>query len=283
MDGTILEPFLPPRAHGQRVGGIKAASQRGAFGESWWARRWLDVLEGFDIGTRLQRGRAYARKGQVLSIRVTKGMVEAPVQGSRPEPYHVNIKVRPLMESEWKQVAEQLSKQVIYAAKLLAGEMPQEIENVFAGAGLSLFPEALKEISTSCSCPDWSNPCKHVAAVYYLLGEAFDRDPFLIFRMRGMDREEFIAMLGASREVDEGTAIPEPEPLAITPQEFWSARMPPPDLFGDVTLTSAVAALPRRLGSIQFWRGELPLIQALEPSYQNAARRAEQILFGEKS
>src|SRR5205809_401054 len=76
-----------------------------------------------------------------------------------------------------------------------AGEMPQDIERAFTGAGLSLFPESGREIATACSCPDWSNPCKHVAAVYYLLGEAFDRDPFLIFRLRGMDRDEFTSVL----------------------------------------------------------------------------------------
>ena len=136
--------FPPPSRPRKATGGIKAASQRGGFGESWWARRWIEVLESFDIGGRLQRGRSYARKGQVLSINVTKGMVEAPVQGSRSQPYRVNITVRPLLLSEWKRLAAQLSKQVIYAAKLLAGEMPQEIEKAFSEAGLSLFPEKLK-------------------------------------------------------------------------------------------------------------------------------------------
>ena len=196
------------------------------------------------------------------------------------------IKVRPLQESEWKRIAEQLSTQAIFAAKLLAGEMPPEIERVFSDAGLSLFPESLDEISTSCSCPDWSNPCKHVAAVYYLLGEAFDRDPFLIFRLRGMDREEFAAILGENRTeqtaVEEPIAPAQPEPLAVNPDEFWHAKSPIPDLFDDVTLPKALAALPRRLGNLQFWRGELPLIKALEPSYENGSRRGEQIFLGER-
>ena len=275
--------FLPASRPRKATGGIKAASQRGGFAASWWARRWLDVLESFDIGARLQRGRSYARKGQVLSIDVSKGMVEAAVQGSRPQPYQVNIKVRPLLPSEWKRLAAQLSTQAIFAAKLLAGEMPQEIESAFKEAGLSLFPEKLKEISTGCSCPDWSNPCKHVAAVYYLLGEAFDRDPFLIFRLRGMDREEFTAMLGAISRIDEPKAAPGPEPMTTDAHEFWSAKPEPADLFGDVGLTKAVAALPQTLGNIQFWRGELPLMKALEPSYQNATRRGEQVLLGEKA
>ena len=123
-----------------------------------------------------------------------------------------------------------------------------------------------------------------MAAVYYLLGEAFDRDPFLIFRLRGMDREEFITLLGEDTRLEEPASIPEAEPLPVDPQEFWSAKLEaePIYLFDDESQKSAVAALPRTLGHIQFWRGEIPLIKALEPSYQNAAREADQLLFEEK-
>lgn len=90
-------------------------------------------------------------------------------------------------------------KEAIYAAKLLTGEMPADIEDVFAAAGVSLFPDNSKDLETSCSCPDWANPCKHVAAVYYLLGERFDADPFLIFAVRGRSKEQIIDVLRARR------------------------------------------------------------------------------------
>src|SRR5436305_10266508 len=106
-------------------GGIRAQSKRGRFGSTWWGRRWVDVLEGFDIGARLQRGRSYARKGQVLSIAIEKGRVRAQVQGSRPKPYEISIRVRAIVEKDWKRLAEALSRQALHAAKLLAGEMPQ--------------------------------------------------------------------------------------------------------------------------------------------------------------
>jgi uncharacterized Zn finger protein len=274
---------FPPKSRPREAkGGIKASTRRGSFGATWWARRWIDVLESFDIGARLQRGRSYARKGQVLSIDVSKASVQAKVQGSRAEPYVVQIKVRPLMPSEWKRLAEQLSQQAIFAASLLAGEMPQQIEEAFTGAGMSLFPEKSRDISSSCSCPDWSNPCKHIAAVYYLLGEAFDQDPFLIFRMRGMDRDEFTALLGEKRLLAEACA-PEPEPLPANAEEYWRARPIPADLLGDVNVSRPVAALPRRLGNLQFWRGEVELAKALEPAYENASKKGEAILFGEKS
>ena len=286
MRYTDWEPWAhyPPPSQPRKVkGGIKAASQRGSFGENWWSRRWIEVLESFDIGARLQRGRSYARHGQVLSIDIKKEKVKARVQGSRPQPYQVTIEVRPLGESEWKPLAEQLSKQALFAAKLLAGEMPPEIESAFKEVGLSLFPEKSQELSTDCSCPDWSNPCKHVAAVYYLLGEAFNQDPFLLFRLRGLDREEFMKLLGQNQANEpEAAARVEPEPLATKPEEFWNAKALPPDLFGTATPPALTAALPRRLGSLPFWRGELPLVQALEPSYQNGSSYGKELLVGDK-
>jgi len=162
-------------------GGIKAQSKRGGFGESWWARCWIGVLESFNIGARLGRGRSYARNGQVLSIEIEKGEVKAKVQGSRSKPYDINIHVKTLSAADWRKLAKALSHQAIFLAKLLAGQMPEDIEKAFKGVGLSLFPEKLRDLKTDCSCPDWSNPCKHIAAVYYLLREEFDRDPFMIF------------------------------------------------------------------------------------------------------
>src|SRR5438128_9744848 len=106
----------------------------------------------------------------------------------------------------------------MYAAKLTSGEMPNDIETVFRSASLSLFPEKRKDLKTDCSCPDWSNPCKHVAAVYYLLGEEFDRDPFLIFKMRGLARDELVGLLGkpAAKAAAPECGPAEPLPAAAT-------------------------------------------------------------------
>ena len=186
--------YKPSRPRAAK-GGIKSQSKRGTFGESWWAKRWINVLESFNIGARLGRGRSYARSGQVLSIDIDKGVIDAQVQGSRPKPYKIQIKIKPLSAANWQKVGQALSRQAIFAAKLLAGEMPQDVEEVFRSVGVKLFPEKLQDLQTNCSCPDWSNPCKHIAAVYYLLGEEFDRDPFLIFKLRGMGREEVVGLL----------------------------------------------------------------------------------------
>ena len=183
-------PYFKPSTPRTTIGGIKAQSKQGSFGRSWWAKRWIAVLDGFQIGARLARGRSYARRGQVLDIQVATGLITAKVQGSRPRPYAVEIKVKTLSNADGAKLGKALAKQALFAAKLLAGEMPQDIEQAFTGVGLSLFPVRLGDLKTQCSCPDWSNPCKHIAAVYYLMGEEFDRDPFLIFKLRGVDREQ---------------------------------------------------------------------------------------------
>ena len=132
--------FFPPSIPLEAKGGIKAQSQRGAFAASWWAKRWIAVLESFNIGARLGRGRSYARKGQVTSLQVETGSIAAKVQGSTSRPYSVKIKVKELKPADWKKIAKALSDRPIYVAKLLAGEMPQDIETVFADLGFSLFP-----------------------------------------------------------------------------------------------------------------------------------------------
>lgn len=194
------ERFPPASKPREAKGGIKAQSRHGAIGESWWARRWIEVLEASDIGARLGRGKSYARKGQVLTIDVQKGRIEATVQGSRSTPYRLEIEVAAIPAVKWRKIVKRLAAQALYAVRLLAGELPEEIEAVFDEAGANLFPRpardlepgAGKDVQSDCSCPDWSNPCKHIAAVFYLMAEELDRDPFLLFKLRGMERKKLL-------------------------------------------------------------------------------------------
>lgn len=179
--------------------GLKAKSKRGSIGETWWSKRWVGVLESFNLGARLTRGRSYARKGQVISIDVKPGAVKARVQGSFPEPYDVSIKLSPLSSEEWEKAIAAMASKAVFSARLLSGEMPQNIEEAFSDSGISLFPKKKADLKTDCSCPDWSNPCKHIAAVYYLLAEQFDSDPFLIFKLRGRSKEDIVEALRSFR------------------------------------------------------------------------------------
>ncbi|MBM3737485.1 MAG: hypothetical protein FJW39_17020 [Acidobacteria bacterium] len=268
----------------QNKGGIKVQSKK--FGESWWAKRWLAVLENMRMGTRLERGKSYARSGQVLSVEVQKGVVIAQVQGSRPKPYQVRIGVKGMSHKEWYRLARAVSSQAIFAAKLLSGEMPREIEQAFRREGLSLFPTRLSDLKTSCTCPDWSNPCKHIAAVYYLLGEEFDRDPFLIFKMRGMSREEFMALLGGRKvemasEVlageEEAAEVEVAEPLPENPDTFWARKAAPENLLGESTDIKP-AALLDRVGQFPFWRGSDKFLDTLRATYTTASQRVKQTI-----
>lgn len=225
--GWYYYPREPPKPVKD---GIKAKSKRGDIGETWWSKRWVGVLESFDMGARLGRGRSYARRGQVVSIKVKKGIVYARVQGTRDKPYSVKIKLPVLSDTEWDQVTDVMASQALFAAKLLSGEMPLNIEEAFDEAGVSLFPESKKELDTYCSCPDWANPCKHIAAVYYLLAEQFDEDPFLIFVLRGQTKEEITKILRGKRTkaLPEGTVAFEGGSDSTLPLEecldtFWEA------------------------------------------------------------
>ncbi|MCA0454298.1 MAG: SWIM zinc finger family protein [Chloroflexi bacterium] len=225
--------YFPPSRPIKVEGGIQSRNQRGAFAANWWAKRWLSVLDSYGIGSRLQRGRSYARSGQVLNIDVQPGLVTADVQGSRPKPYAVEIQVNKLPDKEWERVLDTISEQAIFAAQLLDGTMPQEIETAFETADVSLFPTSTRDFVTECSCPDYSNPCKHIAAVYYLLGEQFDRNPFPIFTLRGHTREQVIEALRKRRSasVSEtreegssiGTVIPAPS-LNDQIADFWGSE-----------------------------------------------------------
>jgi uncharacterized Zn finger protein len=199
----------------------------------WWSQRWLDLLDSYRFKKRLERARNYARQGNVLSIEFKGAKVLARVQGSETEPYKVSLSLDPFSEEEWGYVIETMSKKALFAAKLLAGEMPQNIEDVFTSNGLSLFPFTLSDVHSKCSCPDKANPCKHVGAIYYQLGDRFSEDPFVLFQLRGRTKEQIISDLrklrGASN-TKQSTSNPQ-QPISNTRQtlkidSFWQYDEP---------------------------------------------------------
>lgn len=274
--------YYPKSTPIRAAGGIKAKGGRQLGGEQWWAKRWIAILDSFSLGARLSRGRSYARRGQVLSIEIAPGIVTAKVQGSERTPYSITIKLAPFPTAVWDRVLAEMAERALFLAKLLAGEMPNEIEEVFEAAGAPLFPQKAKDLATTCSCPDWSNPCKHIAAVYYLLGEEFDRDPFLIFTLRGLPRETMLERLRAVAGTAEAGTPPEEresalEPLVSDPALFWSGTPLSEDLAAGAAIPAVNAALLRRLGEFPFWRGEESVREALAPGYATASQRGRDI------
>jgi len=228
------------------AGGLVARSARGDIGEHWWSRRFVAVLESFALGSRLTRGKNYARRGQVLSLEVKAGSVTATVQGSRRSPYRVKIALAPFSELIWAKVEVTLAEQAIYSAQLLAGELPPELEQVFAAAGAPLFPQRQLDLQMSCSCPDYEVPCKHLSAVFYLLAERFDDDPFQILHWRGRDRA---SLLGRLRELrSDAPSAPSGPPAPVA-----AATRP---VVGALTALADLAATDRAVDptdTVGFW------------------------------
>jgi uncharacterized Zn finger protein len=261
--------------------------RKAGFGKNWWAQRWIGALEKLGWSSRLERGRSYARNGHVKSIEVIGGEIRARVQGSMPSPYRVTITLKPLNPEEWDRVLETLSSQAIFAAKLLAGEMPSDIEEAFQAEKVALFPSSSHDLVTYCSCPDLANPCKHVAAVHYVLSEEFDRDPFLLFALRGRSKEEVLAALRVRRaEATSGTdpveppvemEVPEAEalPLEESLDHFWVPGedlvplLEPPGRRRVVT-----EAVLRILGQPAFSKEGDALLSTLAVAYEKVAMRA---------
>ncbi|MBI4726276.1 SWIM zinc finger family protein [candidate division TA06 bacterium] len=272
--------------------GIKVGFKKGAVGDTWWSKRWIGVLESFNMGARLARGRSYARSGQVIKAGIEPGAAKALVQGSARQPYIVVIRLKPLSDRQWNKAIEAMSSKAVFAAKLLAGEMPQNIEESFAVAKCPLFPQSPKDLATECDCPDWANPCKHLAAVYYVLGEMFDRDPFVLFALRGRDKGRIIEELRKRRTAAAEGLAPRPNTDAATPDEplkslekclenFWKADAKISGIGFNMKPPEAPAAVIRMLGPAQFAVGSQNMTDLIVGWYDEVATAAKRRALGE--
>ena len=306
--GRTADGWWPPPSRPIAVeGGLQARSRRGRIGDTWWSQRFIAVLETFGIGSRLQRGKRYARTGQVLSMEVAAGQVRASVQGSRAKPYRVFIETSVLSGPQWEVIEGVMAASAVFSARLLADEMPEEIEEAFADSSTSLFPASADELDSACSCPDWENPCKHIAAVFYLLAEAFDEDPFLIFAWRGRGKEELLGGLRARRrgsasangpespDSSEATAstdggqfgwpLLDPERIDLSqtadPRLLWGADVDLTTIEIRPRLAVAPDLVLRQLDPSALGVDGTRITDALRPLYQAITSGAAQLAFGE--
>jgi uncharacterized Zn finger protein len=285
-------PKKPPPERGIRM---KKA------GATWWGQRWIEALENVLRGDslRLARGRTYARAGRTHDLVVRGGKITAKVTGSRATPYKIAIELAQLGDAAWKKAIAGMAEKAQFSAELLAGQMPKAIDEVFQAAGASLFPKQRVDLKTSCSCPDWGDPCKHVAATHYVLGEALDRDPFLLFELRGKSKEHVLDALRAARvSMDEAprngsrakrkkdTPIAKHEVPAVTlgklkAVDYDRPRAPLPSLqfgFGEPV---SHGALLRQLGAPAAWEGAASPADVLAPLVRAAADTARRIAMAE--
>jgi uncharacterized Zn finger protein len=286
-------PKKPPPERGIRM---KKA------GTTWWGKRWIEALEGVLSGdsARLARGRTYARAGRTHDLVVKGGKITAKVTGSRSAPYKITIELAELSATTWTKAIDGLAKKAQFSAELLAGQMPQAVDEVFVEEGVSLFPRQRADLKTSCSCPDWGDPCKHVAATHYVLGEALDRDPFLLFELRGRTKEQVLDALRAARGIvsDAPTkktskskstttdTLPEIATVKLgklKAAEYDQPREPLPALHFNFDEPVAHGALLRQLGAPTTWEGEANPADVLAPLVRAAAETARRIALAEPS
>jgi uncharacterized Zn finger protein len=284
--GWGYRDYKPTRTR-EAEGGIKSRAKSDG---SWWSSKWYDFMGTFDIGSRLDRGRTYARKGQVLDVSVEPGLVSAMVQGSRVRPYKVAIEFEQISQEGWTRIIDRLKEQAFYSSSLLSGEVPQEMEEFFRVEGASLFPTLKSHHDMDCSCPDYSVPCKHIAAVFYVIGDAFDSDPFLIFLLRGMPRDRLLESLGSADAGVPGMDDFSSETEILTlGDDFYNGLRITDDVIGPIPSPPRVSgktgdtapSILKRLGKFPFWRGEQPLSESLAGIYKSAAARGRSISIGE--
>jgi uncharacterized Zn finger protein len=266
-------PKQPPPAHGVQVGKI---------GATWWGMRWIEALERIsaDYSSRLARGRTYARAGRVHDLSIAPGLVSARVTGSRRTPYEVTLRIAVLAPAAWDGAVAAMGEQAVFAAELLAGRMPNHIDEAFRAARSSLFPTARGDLATDCSCPDWANPCKHVAATHYVLGEAFDKDPFLLFELRGRGRDDVLAALRRLRGAAEAPvreAIATVSLAGRDPAELERLRAPLAHLRFSFEPPASPGATLRQLGDPPSWRLDDTPADLLGPAYAAAADLARSL------
>ena len=218
-EGYYYKPSKPKKA----TGGIKAHTRRGEIGSKWWSRKLIDVLKSYGWESRLSRGARYARAGQVIKINIDKGRVEAYVQGSRSRPYHIKIEFPVISEEQWKNIFKMLEEHKEVISELLNGNVPLDLEDLLETINTSLFIKKPEDIEMSCTCPDYAVPCKHIAAVFYILAENFDTDPFLMLLLRGKDKQEIMSAVSNTNE-SFGAEKPEIAHDTADLYTFWSGN-----------------------------------------------------------
>ncbi len=275
------------------------------FSRTWWGQRFIDALEQFTDPARLGRGRSYASNGRIIEYKITNGTVNARVRGSinpyfgvTKEPiYKTSITIKAISAANWKKVIARIATRADLVTRLLMNEMPDTIEEPFAALDLHLLPHSQRDFTTSCSCPDYANPCKHISGVYYLLASALDNDPFIMFELRGLSRADLQAELArsplgqilATTLVEKDLPVQPvesyyPRPLKQTTanptsyKEFWTGAKRLPPLPATNTLVTVPALLIKKQGDYPpFWHKDASFIRTMETFYERVRIKNRQM------
>ncbi|HEY9638882.1 MAG TPA: SWIM zinc finger family protein [Coleofasciculaceae cyanobacterium] len=274
------------------------------FSRTWWGKRFIAALEEFTDEGRLSRGRSYANGNKIKSFDIKDGAITAKVRGSvnpyfgvYKEPlYTTEIEIQPISPAKWAAAIALIASKASLISRLLLNEIPDNIEASFATLGLHLLPRSKADFKTSCSCPDYSNPCKHIAGVYYLVAAELDRDPFLLFELRGLSRVALHQELAKSplgmalsAELAIEQAAPTPvdsyytQPIPSAPEaalslkEFWQGHKRLPSL--PEATPSVPAILVKKQGDFPpFWNKDASFIETMEELYQRVRTKNKDVI-----
>lgn len=230
-------------------------------GKTWWGRRFLEVLESYTEPGQMARGRQYLIGNRIGQWEIRGTRVEAQIRG-KVNPYYgiheaptctTEIEFAPIPDAAWDEALTLIGSRAGYISRLLFNEMPDEIERPLAELGVSLLPAHREEIISRCTCPELEIPCKHIAAIYYLLAGRLDQDPFLLFELRGLSRAELIQRLKVT-------------PLGAALASALDAIPPEPQPAASFFTRPVAQALPDRVSPRDFWRGQRKLPAGVEPA-----------------
>lgn len=273
--------------------GGRVVSSNGRSEHSWWAGRWMRSLAQVLDANRITDGRTCARAGRVTKLEIQPGLVLAEVQSSANAthvPYRVRMATAEFTDTQWDRIIALMGQRAIYAAQLINGEMPEDIDEVFQVAGVSLFPTSMHDLGATCTCSEWPSACRHVVAVFCELGERIDSDPFLLFTIRGRTKEQIMSALRDQRaeQYDTGAfsspslaepgAITDPRALPTDLDEFWHLDSRLEDIQIRIRPPEIEAELLKVLGDLSFVEKE-NIRDQLAEIYERVSKRALDVAF----
>lgn len=276
------------------------------FSRTWWGKRFIEALEAFSDSGRLGRGRSYASNGKIIEYKIDGNKITAKVRGSinpyfgvyKEPKYDTKIEITPIDRASWSKAIKYVSSKASFVSKLLMNEVPDSIDSAFADLGLHLLPHSRKDFKTSCSCPDYANPCKHIAGVYYLVASQLDHNPFLLFELRGLSKVELqselvksplgqvlsselttndIPLVAATSYYAKLEQLPAPE--NINPREFWlgTRRLPSNIEVAEPAIIPAIAV--KKQGDYPaFWQKDTSFISVMEELYQRVRMKNKDVM-----
>jgi len=273
------------------------------FSRTWWGQKFIETMENLTDSGRLSRGRSYARGKKVKSFGIKDGIISAQVRGSvnpyfgvYEEPLYITtIEFQPISAAQWSAAIALIASKASLISRLLLNEIPADIEDTFKQLNLNLLPGSRKDFRATCTCPDWGNPCKHIAGVYYLVAAELDQNPFLLFELRGLSKDNLMKELAKSplgqalsAELQLQKQAPQPvesyHPALRTSgleacenlREFWHGTKRLPQTMEPLPQIPVAGIPVKKQGDFPaFWNRDNSFIEAMETLYQQVKTKGQ--------